>query len=679
MASNEPNRHELDVAILGGGFAGAYCAKTLTRRLGRSTSIRVGLISQNNYMVFQPMLPEVAGGSISPFHVVNPLRLLCRRAQIFNGQVESIDWPHRKLTLNAGAFSGDVAIHFRHLVLALGASIDLSRIPGMSEHALLMQNVGDAMRLRRTLISRMEEANLEMRPELKRRLLTVVVVGGGYSGVETAGHILDLFRSIHSFYSAIDYEDIRVFLIHSRDHLLSTLSENLGRYSERKLGDRGLKVILNQRVKAVTAKRVYLQDDSTIDCDTVISTIGNAPHPLVRQLCEDNDLATEDGRVVTSSKCRVQGQTELWAAGDCASIPYVKGGTCPATAQFAFRQGILAGENLHRHLNGKPLQPFTFKEQGELASLGHHTAVADIFGFKFSGFLAWWLWRTIYLLKLPRFDRKFRVVIDWTLDLFFPRDINLLNPRYSTLLGELYLEPGDYLYHESDPAFSFYIVKQGAIELLDQQGVIDTIHEGEYFGERALLEKDSRAFDARAASASTLIALPAGIFHQIVRGAGSLARLLKKSAAKHQSREVLQTLLNKMPAAARTQYARDLMKTSIFTLTLDMTCAEIIRVLKTQPHGSYPVVDSQSIIQGLLNRDDFYDILKSRPEALDIPVRKLPLASPVTVTEDLPGEEVMRRLIRSGKHKALVADQNGKLKGVITVVDLMPATDLPSE
>ncbi len=195
---NEPKNIKLDVAILGGGFGGVYCAKAIERALKHDRRIRVGLISEENYMVFQPMLPEVAGSSISPRHVVNPLRLLCKHAEVLRGRVEAIDWPRRQLLLNAGPFSGNLNVTYDELVLALGAITDLSRIPGMPEHSFLIKNVGDAMHLRATILGRMEEANLEPRPEIKRRLTSFVVVGGGYSGVETAGHILDQLRVIRA-------------------------------------------------------------------------------------------------------------------------------------------------------------------------------------------------------------------------------------------------------------------------------------------------------------------------------------------------------------------------------------------------------------------------------------------------------------------------------------------------
>jgi len=217
----------LETVVLGGGFAGVYCAKALIKSLGKKRAAKSAIIADENYMVFQPMLPEVAGAGLAPGHVVNPIRFLCRGINVYRGTVKEIRHDRKSLVLSAGHFSPNLEITYQHLVLALGASIDLSRVPGMPEHAFLMQNVGDAIKLRAAVLARFEEANLQTDPVLKKRMLSFVVVGGGYSGVETAGQLLDLFDSIHKYYLNVSREDFRVCLIHSRDHLLPTLSSSL--------------------------------------------------------------------------------------------------------------------------------------------------------------------------------------------------------------------------------------------------------------------------------------------------------------------------------------------------------------------------------------------------------------------------------------------------------------------
>lgn len=670
---NQLRATELDVAILGGGFAGVYCAKKLTSRLGRHSQLRVGLISEENYMVFQPMLPEVASSSISPRHVVNPLRLLCRNAMIFRGGVESINWRERSLVLNAGPFSGNLTITYKHLVLTLGSVTDLSRIPGMPEHSFLIKNVGDAMYLRTTLLGRIEEANLEPRADIKQRLLTFVVVGGGYSGVETAGHMLDMFHAIRRYYPNVSEKDVRVYLVHADDHLLPTLNRKLGEYSARKLRERGLNVVLNRRVKSVTANRVNLDDGTIIETNTVISTVGNAPHPLVTRFCQDSQIESVKGAIITESTGQVRGQSELWAAGDCAAFPNATGGYSPQTAQFALRQGELIAENIARQLRGEKLRPFVYKSMGELASIGHRIAVADVFGLQFSGFFAWWLWRSVYLLKLPRFDRKIRVMLDWTLDLFFPRDLNHLSPRFSKPVKEIYLERGDVLFHKGEPAFSFYIVKSGALEIHEDGEVIQRIAKGGYFGESTLLGDGIWKGDAVATEPTNIVSIPASVFNQLVRGIGSLGQFFQKSATKYQSKEIVEAIGHKIAPEVTAQPVSNLMERRLYTLSPEMNVEEALRVTRQHPRSSYPVVDHDQKLLGAITREDFYEFLKRSETRPESQVKDIALATLPTVADSTSVGDVMKCFIRTGSNKVLVVDHDNHLEGIATVMDLMVA------
>jgi NADH dehydrogenase len=565
-------RFNFDVLIVGGGFAGVYCAQTLERKLGVSARDRVAIVADHNYMVFQPMLAEVAGSSISPHHVVNPIRALCRNVTVLRGSIFEIDLPARTLTLDSGMFSPSVTVGFNHLVLALGGIVDLSRVPGMPEHAFLMKSIGDAQELRGSIIDRLEEANLQSDEAAIKRLLTFVIVGGGYSGVETAGQMLDLIQDINRFYPRIARPDYRVILVHSGKHLLPEISEDLGHYCEQNIGKRGVEIILNTRVTSMTAGKVTLGDGQVIETHTVVSTVGNAPHPILVELCKKNNIPTDKARIITDSTLRVQGFENLWAAGDCAAVPMAagkgearmaKGETtmpgspfaarkyCPSTAQFAYRQGICLGKNLAVILKGAsaPPHPFTFTGLGELASIGHQSAVADIMGLRFSGLIAWFMWRTIYLMKLPGLDRRLRVVIDWTLDLFFPRDITLLRSRPTEVLQEVHLEKGDAVFHAGEPALSFYVVKKGRIELNDGDGPVMTIGPGEHFGERALLHDRKWRFNAIATEPTTLVALEAKIFQAISSASTSLHDFFEHSSQQYITRKQLEALKETMPEA----------------------------------------------------------------------------------------------------------------------------------
>lgn len=666
-----------DVAILGGGFAGVYAARELAKQLRKKgLTPSIAIIAEENHMVFQPMLPEVAGATLSPRHVVNPIRNLCPDAHVYKAEATAINFQDRSLTLAAGDFAGAIELRFRQLALCVGAKIDLSRIPGMQEHALLMQNVGDAMRLRAHFISRFEEANLATDPEVRRRLLTFVIVGGGYSGVETAGQLVDLGRAINKHYKNVDWEDCRLVLVHSRDHLLPTLHQKLGEYTAKKLSRRGVEVALNRRAKAVTANRIYLDDGSSIDSNTIVCTVGNAPHPLVLKLDGNPGVAIDKGRLKVGMDLAAPEIDWLWAAGDCASIPQANGGTCPPTAQFAMREGILLGKNIAARIQQKDTAPFAFQAIGELASIGHLCAVAEIKGIRFSGFIAWWMWRTIYLMKLPSLERKIRVMVDWSLELFFPRDINLLNPRYSSDISETYLEPGDSLFHKGDPAFSFYIVKSGAIELTDEGKTVTTIRSNQHFGERALLEGKPFYFDATAVEATTLVSIRNSVFKQIVQADASFASALEQSARAFLTSNELDGLLRRLPDSHLDGLvSRYMTRNPVFVRQSDKV-SDVITVLRERPKSYLPVLDSNDAPVGAIRKESFFLHLQSSDIDRQSSVATLSLVELPRASESQTVREAMTLMARSSATKALVLDADGKLSGILALVDLLSA-ELP--
>jgi len=665
---------ELDVAILGGGFGGVYCAQALRKKLGNRAGLRIALISDLNYMVFQPMLAEVAGGGISPKHVVNPLRQLCRGIEIVKARVERIDLATRTLELRPGHYTPPVPARFNHLVISLGAEIDLSRVPGMPEHAYLMQNVGDAMRLHAAVISRCEEANLESHSLARRRLLTFVVVGGGYSGVETAGQILDLLHEINRFYNHIDPTDYRVVLVHSGEHILPTMSDKLSRYAEQKLRKAGLQIVLNTRVQAVTAHQVYLNDGSTIESNTVVCTVGNAPHRLVRQLCESQGLENQRGRIITLDTLQVPKQENLWACGDCASVPLKDGGFCPPTAQFAMRQGTLCGQNIARTIDDLPTKPFDFGGLGELAAIGRHQAVAKIGNINLSGFAAWWMWRTVYLMKLPGLERKIRVMIDWTLDLFFRRDTNLLNPEGTKLVNQIHLETGDRLFNAGDPPFSLYVLTEGRVDLMDGGRAVKSIAPGEHFGERALTKDRPYIYDAVAAQPSTLTSLDGDVFLSLVNHSSVLKRLFKRTATQYKTPEEMWQLKARIDPAVAHKRADEIMQRNLCTLRSDMTLTEAVHAIKAHRYSSYPVLDADGICMGAISREDLFCVLKSSSTPMETHVGKLELRQLPIAQPNLTASELIEMMLMHGCNKLLVNSEDGKLTGIVAILDLVCET-----
>ncbi len=669
---------QLETCVLGGGFAGVSCARALGRGARRGKISGVGLVAAENHMVFQPMLPEVAAGSLSPRHVVNPIRQLCRNIQVFKGEVYRIDPEERILLLQAGDFTPRVRIEFKRLVVALGARINLSRVPGMAEHALLIQNVGDAMRVRATVISRFEEANLVASPELQKRLLTFVVIGGGYSGVETAGGLIDMVQAILPFYGNIPASRCRVFLVHSQEYLLAPLGHALGSYTRRILVEKGMQVLLQERVSSMTAQAVTLASGSVIQSATVISTVGTSPHPLINDLAATLGLETDHGRLLTNPTGQVPGLDWLWSCGDCASLPLPDGSSCPPTAQFAQRQGTHIGRNIIALENGEPPTAFNFKGMGELAVIGHQRAVGKVFGFRISGFFAWWIWRTVYLAKLPGIQRKLRVAADWTFDLFFKRDINLLNPRYTKVLKEFFLEPETVLFNPGDPAFSLYFVKSGEVDIMDQDRLVKKVPKGEYFGERALMEDRLWRFRAVAATETRLVALGAAEFETILNSSSAMHQLFSRSSKAYMDASEVDRLKAAIPPDRLLLPVASVMNQQVHTLPLEATIAEAMDIIRDVHHGSYPVLAPDGSLRGVLRRDDFYDRIKRDPKALSQPVSSLPLSSLPAADPQASVGHVLDILLRSGKNKVCVTSPDGSLLGLATLVDLIPLSLHPS-
>lgn len=499
-----------DVVIVGGGFAGAWCARTLGRLLGPGAAKRVALIAESNVMVFQPMLAEVAGSSLSPLDVVNPLRQLCRHVDVLQGAIQRINWAAKTLSVNGGRFSRDHEIGFGQLVLTLGSVTDLGRIPGMSEYGRPMKSVADALRLRATVINRLEEANLVADPALRARLLTIVVAGGGYTGVETAGQLLDFMTGARRYYANLSDTPIRVVLVHGHDHLLAEIGPELGTHAQRVLEKRGMEIRLNTRVAEITADRVIFADGGFIEAHTIVTTIGNAPNPVVLDLCTQLGIATERGRVRTDDTLRVPGHPELWSAGDCAAVPWNDRGvvkTSPPTAQFAQRQGVQIAKNIAAVLRGGAPAPFRYRYMGQMAAIGERDAVAEVFGFRFSGFFAWWMWRTVYLGKLPGVLRKLRVMVDWTFELVFPRDLSIVIPPADDVLRAIHLVKDELLFTQGTECRAFFYVRTGAITLTTRGGEPRRLPKGTIIDQAFLDEHGCWTGTAVAAESTGLTAI----------------------------------------------------------------------------------------------------------------------------------------------------------------------------
>ncbi len=421
------------VLILGGGFGGIYAAMELEKLLRRRHDVSVTLITRDNFFLFTPMLHEVAASDLELNAIVNPLHRLLRRVGIFVGNIEAIDLTARSVRVTHGFDEHHHDLPFDHLVLALGATTNFFGLPGVQANALTLRSLGDAVALRSRLISHLEEANSECAAGERKPLLTFVVAGGGFAGVETMGGINDFVREALRFYPNLSDSNVRMVLVTPDELILPELGPRLGAYAQQKLASRGVEIMAKARIASYMDGSVAMTDGRSIPASTLVWTAGNTGNPLVASL----PLANRSGRVVVNEYLEVDNAPGIWALGDCAMVPNpLTNGFHPPTAQHALRQGHILGRNLAAVITGRKKKPFRFSTLGQLAAIGRRTGVANLFGINFSGFLAWWLWRTVYLSKLPRLEKKLRVALDWTLDLCFAKDIACLAaPRMKGVLS----------------------------------------------------------------------------------------------------------------------------------------------------------------------------------------------------------------------------------------------------
>ncbi len=423
------------VIIAGGGFAGLSAAMYLDKNLARRDDVEVTLISRENFILFTPMLHEVAAGDLYPGDIVNPLRRILRHVKFVEAEVQAIDLSKRRVRCVGGVAKLPLEFEFDHLLLTLGSETNFFGLPGVSEWAVTMKSMFDAAMLRNRVLALLEEATLQTDVAARRRILTFVTAGGGFAGAETTGAINDFVRETVRYYPDLSEQLIRVVVIHPGDFLLPELGQELGDYAERKLRERKVDVIKGVRVASYDGLVVTLTNGESIPASTLIWTAGVKPSPVIAPLpCQK-----ERGRLLVSEYLAVTGVPGLWAAGDCAAVPISNTDKFhPPTAQHGLREGLVAAKNIEAVVLDRPLKSFTFTTLGLLATIGRRTGVAMVFGIKFSGFVAWCLWRSIYLMKLPRLPKKLRVMVAWTLDLFFSRDIEqMLTLRDVEALSDL--------------------------------------------------------------------------------------------------------------------------------------------------------------------------------------------------------------------------------------------------
>jgi NADH:quinone reductase (non-electrogenic) len=509
------------ILILGGGFGGVYAASTLEKLLVRELErdeVEIGLVSRDNYLVFQPMLPEVISGSIGIVDTIAPIRRLCPRTNLYTRTIEEINLVEKRVTVASGVGAHQLELEYDHLVIALGNVTSFAGQPGLAEHALPFKYLGDALVLRNHAIEALEEADIERDPEARRGLLTFVVAGGGFSGVEAVAELNDFVRAAAKSFRNVRPDEIRVVLLHAGPLILPELPKSLAEFAQRLLMKRGVELQLNTRLAGATAEAALLSGGGRIETRTLVSTVPSGPNPVVAALA----CPKERERIVTDPYLEVPGHPGLWAVGDCAwTIDAQTGEPSPPTAQHAIREARCAAENIAATLRGGATRAFAFKALGKMGSLGHRSAVAEVFGFKLSGFLAWWLWRTIYLLKLPGLDRKIRVAVDWTLDLLLPADIVQLKTDRAVSIRREHFEPGQTIFREGDHGDWLYIIEHGEVEVRKRvpgQGDVPLrrLGPGDCFGEIALLGDHVRTASTHSITSANVLAIDRDACHALL-------------------------------------------------------------------------------------------------------------------------------------------------------------------
>jgi len=626
------------IIILGGGFAGAKCARTL-RKLLPSSQCDIVLFNHENHMVFHPLLAEVVSAALQPKDVAAPLRQLLKDVQCRTEDVLAIELDDNLIEYEAHDGTRR-KMSYDHLVIAAGAGVNLGLVPGMDDHAFSLKTVGDALALQTHIMEQMERAEVCEDIAQKRCYLSFIIVGGGFSGVEVAGEINDLVRRSCKFFSAIKPEDISVTILQSADQLLMEVTPWLRDFARKKMEEAGVSVKLHSYAARATREGVTLKDGTQVRGATIVCTIGTTTLPLVLRL----NVPKERGRLVTAADMSLPDYPNAWAIGDCASIVNaVDGNRCPPVAQFAERQGVQAAQNIARRLKSESTKPFSYKMMGQLCSIGGQCAIAEIMGIKLSGFIAWFLWRGIYLLKLPSIAQMIKVGIEWQCDLIFPRTLAHLKADRTRRICKAYYAEGDFICHEGDPATDFFLIEQGEVEILRKQEggnqeIVAVLSQGDFFGEGALIDSRPRNASVRARTEVQLVVLGRNIFTQISAALAPLKDAVA-SAAKRRSTNVWKNLLDARTILEAIPLASLIEPLPGAPLQTDGAVDEAIERMNKHRLDFCCVVDKQLHLTGIVTRSDLLRALEvaafsEASAGLQITVKEIMVKDPVAICLD---------------------------------------------
>jgi NADH dehydrogenase len=622
------------VIILGGGFAGVKCARTLEKLL-RGEQHRIVLFNRENHMVFHPLLAEVASAAVQPKDVAAPLRQLLKQVECRTEDVLNIDLDNKFIEYEAHN-SERRHMPYDQLVIACGTDANLAIVPGMDEHAFGLKTIGDALALQVHVMEQLEKAEVCDDGTGRRKYLSFVVVGGGFSGVEMAGELNELVRRSLKFFRNISKEEVSVTIVQSRDQLLPEVSSSLRDFAKQRMEQSGVRILLNRQVIRATTEGVVLNDGTHLTSDTVVCTIGTTPSPLVKRL----SVPKTNNRLSTESDMSLLGRSDAWAIGDCAAnINACDNKLCPPVGQFAEQQGKQAAQNIYARMHNRSTTPFSYKMMGQLCSIGGRDAVAEIGGLKISGFVAWFLWRGIYLMKLPSIPQKIKVGIEWGCDLIFPRTLAHLKTDRSKRVKRAFCAENDWVFRQGEPATDFYMIQQGEVEVVVlNEGVEEVaaiLGAGDFFGEGALLDHRARNASVRARTDLELVVLGRSVFAEI---SGALAPL-KESLAKAMQR--------RRNVWANLEYLKEILESIPLEIVIDAlpgapllaesTVHEAIERINKHKLDFCTVVSRDQSLIGIVTRSDLLraiEVAASVPQEkrLEIPVSQIMVSDPVALS-----------------------------------------------
>lgn len=518
------------IVILGGGFAGVYTARNLERLL-RPDEASISLINQENYWVYQPLLPEVISGLVGSTDVVCPVRQTCPRTALVMREVQKIDLVNKVITVSPGFRPRLLELPFDYLVIALGTISHFCGTPGMVEHVKPFRTLVDALSLRNHLIHTLEEAEIETDAELRRKLLTFVVAGGGFSGVEVIAELNDFVDSMRRHFPRLRNEQARCVLVHAGDRILPEMSESLALFAHKLLSKRRIEIRLNDRLVGGTSEKALLESGLEIPAKTIVSSVPSSIPSTLQNL----DCEKEGWRLKVNANLELVGYEGcVWALGDCAAIKTVSGNRTPPTAQHATREAKTVAKNIVAAIRGGPSAPFAFEGLGKLGSLGNYSAVAEILGVRISGFPAWLLWRAIYLAKLPSFRQKARIALGWFFVLLFPPDFVQMKVERGAAVVRQHFEAGEVVFLEGDLGDSVYLIQSGECDVLreanSRQSPIATLGPGDYFGEMALLDDVTRNATVRARTTMDVLLVSKNDFETLKTSIPAFGDVFRKLA-----------------------------------------------------------------------------------------------------------------------------------------------------